>query len=113
MAEAKDSSLCSAWNFGPLSYDECPVSDLMNLFCKEWGAGSNWIHAPSENAPHESSVLRLAIDKAIHQLPWRPRWNLHKAVKMTIAWYRKYYEDGAMSMQDACFADIKAYMNKG
>lgn len=112
MTGTKDPSLSSAWNFGPLSCDECPVSDLMNLFCKEWGDESEWVHSPSENALHEASVLRLAIDKAVHQLAWRPKWNLQEAVKRAAFWYREYYQGNSMSMQDACFADIGAYTNE-
>lgn len=112
MAEANDISLSSSWNFGPLTYDECAVSDLMDLFCKEWGGESKWVHVSSEKDPHEASVLRLAIDKAIHQLSWRPRWNLQEAVKRAVAWYKLYYQDSSTSMQDACFADIEAYMNE-
>lgn len=108
MSEEKNPELCSAWNFGPLCNEECPVSDLMDLFCKEWGRG-NWNLVSLTNAPHEASVLRLSIDKAVYKLHWAPRWNLYEAIKITAAWYKKYYNGYEGSMQDACFADIDAY----
>jgi CDP-glucose 4,6-dehydratase len=111
MAETKEPTLSSAWNFGPFSYDECPVLELMDIFCKEWGLGASWTHLHQEHAHHEASVLRLAIDKAIHQLQWRPRWDLHEAVKRTAGWYKAYYQGDTGSMQEVCFADIDAYMD--
>jgi len=109
MSRDKNPQLCSAWNFGPRHEDESTVSDLMDRFCKEWGYG-NWEQISPQNAPSEASVLRLSIDKAVHMLHWTPKWNLNEAIKKTAMWYKKYYCDGAESMQDACFADILAYM---
>lgn len=100
---------CSAWNFGPVSGDECRVSDLMDLFCKEWGYG-NWKPVSLVDAPHETFVLRLSIDKAVHMLHWVPRWNLNEAIKRTAVWYKKYYSGDEESMQSACFEDIEAYL---
>ena len=109
MSKSKDPEFCSAWNFGPFCGDECTVSCLMDLFCKEWDC-ANWNHISLSNALHEASVLRLSIDKAIHKLNWAPRWDLCETVKRTIVWYKKYYNNSEKSMQDACFADIDAYM---
>jgi CDP-glucose 4,6-dehydratase len=110
ISESENTEFCSAWNFGPFCSDECTVSDLMNLFCKEWGP-ANWNYIPLANAPHEASVLRLSIDKAVYKLNWLPKWNLYGAVKKTAAWYKKYYDDGMELMQEACFADISVYMD--
>lgn len=109
MSRGEGPEFCSAWNFGPLSGDECRVSDLMDLFCKEWGCG-NWKPVPLVDAPHEASVLRLSIDKATHMLHWASRWNLNEAIKRTATWYKKYYSGDEESMQSACFADIEVYL---
>jgi CDP-glucose 4,6-dehydratase len=109
MSENKNPEFCSAWNFGPFCSCECTVSDLVDLFCKEWGC-ANWNHISLSDAPYEASVLRLSIDKAIHKLNWSPRWDLCEGIKKTAAWYKEYYSDDAKSMQDTCFADIDAYM---
>ncbi len=111
MSESKNPEFCSAWNFGPFCSDECTVSDLMDLFCKEWGY-ANWNHISLSDEPHEASVLRLSIDKVIHKLNWLPKWGLCEAVKKTATWYKEYYGDDTKSMQDACFADIDAYMGE-
>ena len=111
MLQDKSPELCSAWNFGPRCGEECTVSDLMDRFCNEW-RGGKWEQVSAVDAPHEASVLRLSIDKAIHELHWVPRWDLGEAIKKTAAWYKKYYGKSAESMQDACFADIEDYMKK-
>ena len=111
MSEEKNPEFCSAWNFGPRCDEECPVSDLMDLFCKEWGSG-NWKQVSLTYAPHEASVLRLSIDKAVYKLHWTPRWDLHETIKRTAAWYKKYYNEDEGSMRDACFADIDAYQGR-
>lgn len=111
MDETRDPAFSSAWNFGPLIYDEYPVSYLMDLFCGEWGDGAKWIHLRDDKAPHEASVLCLAIDKAIHQLHWKPRWDLHETVKRTANWYKEYYHGDSKSLQSVSFAEIDAYNN--
>ncbi len=111
MFESKNPEFCSAWNFGPFCSDECTVSDLMDLFCENWNC-ANWNHISLSDAPHEASVLRLSIDKAIHKLNWSPKWDLHGAVKRTVAWYKKYYNGNAESMQEECLANIGAYMEE-
>lgn len=108
MSKTRDPILSTPWNFGPFCQDECPVSDLVDLFVKEWGGG-HWEQGSLSEASHEASVLRLSIEKAVHTLRWKPRWNLYKAVKRTAAWYKRYYRDEASSMQDVCFEDIDAY----
>jgi CDP-glucose 4,6-dehydratase len=109
MFHDKNPQFCSAWNFGPRYEDESTVSDLVDRFCKEWGYGE-WEQISPQNAPPEASVLRLSIDKAVHMLHWMPKWDLNEAIQKTAGWYKKYYSDPAESMQDACFADIVAYM---
>lgn len=109
ISESKNPEFCSAWNFGPFYNDECTVSNLMDLFCDNWDC-ANWSHTNLSNAPYEASILRLSIDKAIQKLGWSPRWNLSGAVKRTVAWYKKYYNGDAESMQEACLEDIGAYM---
>ena len=110
MYKTRDPELSSPWNFGPHSYDECTVSDLMDLFCREWGDMSSWIHCKQTDAHHEAPVLRLAIDKAVQKLPWRPVWSIHEAVQRTAAWYRDYYLGKVNYMQDCCIQDIEDCM---
>jgi CDP-glucose 4,6-dehydratase len=106
MIAEPDARLCSAWNFGPMSGEELPVGKLVKLFLEAWGSGS-WRDLSAPNAPHEAGVLRLAIDKAIWELGWRPRWSVRDAVTRTAKWYRDFAAGGDMAA--ACLADIRAY----
>jgi CDP-glucose 4,6-dehydratase len=106
MLAGPDERLCSAWNFGPAPGEELPVGELVDLFLAEWGSGS-WRDLSATAAPHEASVLRLAIDKAIWELGWRPRWSVREAIARTARWFRAFSPD--VDMAKACLADIEAY----
>ncbi len=97
---------CSAWNFGPASGEELPVGKLVELFLEVWGSGS-WRDLSAPDAPHEAGLLRLAIDKAIWELDWRPRWSVREAVTRTAQWYQAF--DSTEDMVSRCLADIEAY----
>jgi CDP-glucose 4,6-dehydratase len=89
--ESDDPEYCSGWNFGPLPGSEIPVRNVVELFLREFGGG-DWIDASDPRQPHESTTLRLAIDKAIWRLGWKPRWNVERAIAETARWYRAYFE---------------------
>jgi CDP-glucose 4,6-dehydratase len=97
---------CSAWNFGPASGEELPVGSLVELFLEAWGGGS-WQDLSQPGALHEAGMLRLAIDKAIWELGWRPRWSVREAVTRTAQWYQAFAPTEDMASR--CLADIEAY----
>lgn len=92
LIECEDPALCSGWNFGPLPGNELPVRQVVQRFFAQWGDGS-WIDESDENQPHEATILRLAIDKALWELDWRPCWAVEEALRRTAQWYRRYLED--------------------
>lgn len=79
------------YNFGPSASEHVTVADLVQMFLEHWGSGS-MTSAPETGAPHEAHVLRLACDKAIHTLQWRPVLTAREAVKWTAEWYKAWYE---------------------
>jgi len=104
---------CSAFNFGPVSSEEATVADLATALVGAWGSGS-W--RPLANQPKsdgEAGTLRIAIDKAVSDLGWRPRWQLAETVRRTADWYRSYYDDPEGSMRAKTLADIEAYETAG
>jgi CDP-glucose 4,6-dehydratase len=93
-----DRKWCSTWNFGPLPGQDVPVGELVDQFCNIWGDGS-WIDASRPNQLHEANILRLAIDKSVSELGWRPTWTVHEAVERTALWYRDYHSGrGALDL---------------
>ena len=90
LLQSDDPQLCSGWNFGPLPGNELPVREIVELLIQEWGEGT-WVDVSDPHQPHESQILRLAIDKAMWQLGWRPRWNVQQSLRETVRWYQAYF----------------------
>lgn len=79
-------SLCTAFNFGPEKDSQRTVLDLVEaMICH---TGGRWIDSTIPNQPHESTVLNLAIDKAIELLKWWPTWSFETCVLQTATWYQ-------------------------
>jgi CDP-glucose 4,6-dehydratase len=112
MLKSDDVCWCDAWNFGPIPGDEIPVCRLVDLFIEAWGSGS-WKDVSDPSHPHEAAALRLNIDKALHQLGWRPRWAVAEAVRRTAAWFRRFYYEPSGTMIAACRQDIDEHEGIG
>jgi CDP-glucose 4,6-dehydratase len=98
----------SAWNFGPSINEEATVAKLADAVIAVWGSGS-WT-SPA-NAPHnvEAKTLRIAIDKAVSTLGWRPRWDFDETIRRTMSWYRTFYQSPDKSTLARSLEDIEAY----
>jgi CDP-glucose 4,6-dehydratase len=59
--------------------------------------------------PQEASLLNLVIDKAHHQLSWRPRWDFVTTVEQTVGWYRQV-QQGQVSALAYCLNDLAAHL---
>jgi CDP-glucose 4,6-dehydratase len=99
-------SLCTAFNFGPHLDSNRTVQDLVTEILGRWPG--KWSEQVCEAAPHEASLLNLAIDKAHHMLRWRPRWDFAATVRYTIDWYRAVCEEGVIPI-DVTQSQIEAY----
>jgi len=97
----------SGWNIGPAAGNELPVREIVELFLAEWGHGS-WIDASNPGDPHEANILRLAIDKAIWRLDWRPGWDVRETLRQTVHWYREYHAANA-NMRNVSLRQIEQY----
>ena len=84
------------------------VGELANAMLARYGK-SGWNHVHDHAAPHEAGLLRLAIDKAVAGLGWRPVWDFARTTERTAGWYRAVM-DGQLSARAACAADIDAYV---
>jgi CDP-glucose 4,6-dehydratase len=107
LKEPGGARFASAWNFGPQATDAVEVRALVEMLLQKLGRGS-WIDASDRSSPHEGKLLRLAIDRAVSELGWRPRWSLSQAVARTARWYGRWL-DGSTSMLEECRADIEAH----
>jgi len=107
LLSSDDPRYCAGWNFGPVPGNEIRVSDLAEKFTEHWGEGG-WIDASDADNPPEAHVLRLAIDKALWELDWRPVWQVDEVLERTAAWFRRYHT-GETDMQAVCLEQIRAY----
>jgi CDP-glucose 4,6-dehydratase len=98
---------CTGWNFGPAAGDDITVEQLTEIFIEAWGTGC-WKDTHDPRAPIETHVLRLAIDKSLTALPWKPRFPSRTAIQRTAAWFRAFEADPS-SARSLCLADIEAY----
>jgi CDP-glucose 4,6-dehydratase len=81
------------WNFGPLPSSTRTVRELVETLIPAWGSGS-WTNANEANAPAESNLLRLSIDKAEAQLGWCPVWSFPVTIKRTAEGYLRHVKAG-------------------
>ncbi|MFL0266617.1 CDP-glucose 4,6-dehydratase [Candidatus Clostridium radicumherbarum] len=95
-----------AWNFGPNQESIINVEEFTKKIIKYWGSG-NWISNFIYNKNlHESSFLSLDINKAKFFLNWYPKWNIDKAIEMTVQWYKSYNKQ---DIYELCSEQINEY----
>lgn len=96
---------CESFNFGPHLESNRKVLDLVHTITKYWPG--KWIDKSDINSPHEAGLLHLQIDKAYHQLAWKPRWDYNTTIAKTVNWYRAVH-NGANALE-SCLADLEVF----
>jgi CDP-glucose 4,6-dehydratase len=99
----------SAWNFGPEDEDAKPVGYILDEIRAIWADKVNWKIAEGEH-PHETSLLKLDIDKAKTQLNWKPKLNLPDSLMLTTEWFLGFKEN--QDLTELTSRQIKFYENK-
>jgi CDP-glucose 4,6-dehydratase len=84
--------LSSAYNFGPKVSEEINVGEVCDLTKNLWKDVSYKLGAV-EPQPHEAGLLRLDISLAQKELGWKPLLEFESAMKLTVEWYRNYFEN--------------------
>ena len=102
---AGSGAYASAFNFGPALEANRSVRELVEATLAHWPG--SWRDLSDPTSPHEAGRLHLQIDKAHHQLGWRPRWPFATTVERTVAWYRAAHE-GAGPLE-CCLKDLQSY----
>ncbi|MBM5802330.1 MAG: CDP-glucose 4,6-dehydratase, partial [Cyanobacteria bacterium K_DeepCast_35m_m2_023] len=103
--DRESNPFCTAFNFGPQLEANRSVRQLIEESLKH--CPGDWNYRSSNQAPHEAGRLYLQIDKAMHELHWKPRWAFSTTVERTISWYRAF-NSGADPNQ-CCMNDISCY----
>lgn len=98
-----------AYNFGPASNQNYPVSDLIDEMSNYWD-NVRWNDVSlSKEHVHEAGLLKLNCDKALSDLNWRSTLQFPETVKMTVEWYKDYYQNRDLSIFDYTAAQIDDY----
>ena len=98
-----------AYNFGPSADQNYPVSKLIDEMSKYWDQIKwNDVSTDKEHV-HEAGLLKLNCDKALSDLKWHSALEFEETVKMTVEWYKEYYQNQNQSMYDFTISQIESY----
>ncbi|MBL79421.1 MAG: CDP-glucose 4,6-dehydratase [Nitrosomonadaceae bacterium] len=98
-----------SFNFGPPAEQNYSVDDLISEMGKYWD-NARWKKDSIESRPlHEAGLLKLNCDKALFDLNWKPTMDFGDTVRMTVEWYREFYEGNRISMRKFTIAQINEY----
>ena len=98
-----------AYNFGPASNQNYPVSELIDEMSKYWDYVRWNDVSQSKEHVHEAGLLKLNCDKALFDLNWRPTMQFADTVKMTVEWYKRYYQNRTQSIYAFTASQIDEY----
>jgi len=99
-----------AYNFGPPAHQNHPVKELINEMAKYWDHVKWNDVSKSEEHLHEAGLLKLNCDKALFDLSWMPTLQFEETVRMTVEWYRHYYQATDNSIYDFTISQIEEYI---
>lgn len=97
-----------SWNFGPKIKNCKNVSFITKLVLDNWKKRNFKIKIDKVSEYHESKFLSLNIQKAKKELNWEPRLNLQETVKLTVDWYKYYFDN--QSMEEITDDQIQSFL---
>ena len=96
------------FNYGPPAGQNHSVRELVESMAKHWEKVI-WATSPQVEALHESGLLKLNCDKALHYQGWQATWDFKETIKQTALWYQRYYESASPSISALTLSQIDAY----
>ncbi len=104
----EDKRYAGFYNVGPDDCDCLTTGQLVDLFCKAWGAGATWENYAEANAPHEANFLKLDCSKLKTVLGWQPRWHMQTCIGMICRFTRVWLAGGDVPAE--MDAEIKEFL---
>lgn len=99
-----------AYNFGPPAHQNYSVRELSDEMAKYW-SNVRWNDVSRNHEyRHEAGLLKLNCDKALFELRWEPTLMFKDTVRLTVEWYKSFYQRNEASMHDFTVAQIEEYM---
>jgi CDP-glucose 4,6-dehydratase len=81
------------YNFGPAAHNNQSVQELIDAMSAYWDSVKWFDASDKENEFHEAGLLKLNCDKALLELKWTPSLEFIDTVRMTVQWYKEYYQN--------------------
>ena len=81
-----------AFNFGPPAQQNYSVQKLVEEMSLHW-PNVRWKTTETNEEFHESGLLKLNCDKALHLLGWEAILNFKDTVRLTSSWYKSFYSE--------------------
>lgn len=82
------------YNVGPDDCDCVTTGELVDLFCKCWGAPARWENRAEADAPHEAGFLKLDCSKLKSVFGWKPRWHMEECMQMVCRFSKLWLAGG-------------------
>jgi len=98
-----------AYNYGPPANQNYPVSELIEEMSDYWDHVRWKDVSKSGKHLHEAGLLKLNCDKALFDLDWRPTMHFEETVRLTVEWYKEYYEGNGKSMYKFTLKQVCEY----
>ena len=100
------------FNFGPRDEDNLSVLEVTQKVVDYYGKGE--IIVNKKDDLHEANILTLDIEKAKNILGWVPTYSVDEAIKETVEWYKKFYQESEQNcdMLDFTMNQINQFQNK-
>ena len=98
-----------AYNFGPAAHQNYSVRELIDEMMGYWDYVQWNDISQSQQHLHEAGLLKLNCDKALFNLQWQPTLDFKDTVRMTVEWYRHYYQKNTQPMFDFSMSQIEEY----
>lgn len=103
-------SFSGGWNFGPASYENYSVGDVVNEIKKIIPTIKIDTPIVTEKL-HEAGLLKLDITKAVNFLGWKPKLNFEETIQFTINGYQDEL-DAQNNIYDCRVKQIELYCSK-
>lgn len=97
--------LAGTYNIGPDEIDCIPTGELVELFCKAWDDGAEWVKQSENNAPHEAGFLKLDCSLMKQVFGWKPKWHIDVCIEKTVQFSKRLLNDCIPDEMDREIAD--------
>ena len=90
----EDHGYAGYYNVGPDDCDCVTTGELVNLFCKHWGAEAKWESKAERKSPHEANFLKLDCSLLKETFGWQPCCHIEKAIQKTCEFSKVWLRGG-------------------